>query len=310
MIRCPICDSHGWDIFLIAADMYTGKPYRLLSCNQCGLVRTEEDDAPPLISLYTYSGSSDAGKRFGPMQGVLQALRRDRVRTLAPGRPGRVLDVGCGDGSFLAALDQQGWDVFGTELSESIAATARQRLGDRVHVGAIEKIRCAESSFDLITFWHVLEHLDDPAQALAEARRLVKADGRIVVAVPNIESLQAHMFKEHWLHLDVPRHRWHFNPHTLATLADRCRLHVECIRHFSLEYGLFAMVQGTATKAGLGHSLFTRLMRLSPSQLVREPLFWAHVPLLAFAIAPSLLLECGAAICGRGGAMNMVLKPQ
>ncbi|MGH7229120.1 MAG: class I SAM-dependent methyltransferase [Nitrospiraceae bacterium] len=244
------------------------------------------------------------------MQRVLRVFQRARLHAIAARRTGRVLDVGCGDGSFLEALARQGWEVFGTELSESIAATAKKRLGERVRVGAMDEIGFAAASFDLVTFWHVLEHLDDPKLALAEARRLLKADGRVVVAVPNIESLQARMFKEDWFHLDVPRHRWHFSPRTLAAVADRCNLRVESTRHFSLENGPFAIMQGMATKTGLGHYLFTRLVRLAPSQLVREPLFWAHIPVLAFAVVPSFLLELGAAICGRGGAVVMVLRPK
>jgi len=219
-----------------------------------------------------------------------------------------VLDVGCGDGSFLDALAQQGWEVNGTELSVSIAATAMERLGDRIHVGGISDAGFPQNSFDLITFWHVLEHLEDPRRALSDAERLLKPDGRIVVAVPNLTSWQAGWFKEHWLHLDVPRHRWHFSPKVLETLAHRSGLYVDRTCYFSLEYGPFAVLQGLATKLRLGHALFTRLVRLSPVRLVCDPLFWAHVPLLIIAIGPSLLLECLAALNGRGGTIEMILR--
>jgi len=79
---------------------------------------------------------------------------------------------------------------------------------------------------------------------------------------------------------------------------------------FSLEYGPFAIVQEIATKVGLGHVLFTRLIRVTLRQVVREPLFWAHIPVLTFAVVPSLLLELGAAICGCGGAVVMILRPK
>ena len=309
-MHCPVCECDAWRDFLVTADMYTGRPYSLSRCDQCGMVRTADGGESPSKSLYEYGGSCDAGSRFGPMQWVLRVFRRARRRALRARRPGCALDVGCGDGSFLTALARQGWDVSGTELSGSIATTAQQCLGERVHVGKIEDMGFAEASFDLITFWHVLEHLENPARALAEARRLVKADGQVVVAVPNIESWQARLFKQDWLHLDVPRHRWHFSARTLADLADRSHFHVESIRHFSLEYGPFAMIQGMATTAGLGHCLFTRLVRLTPAQLIREPLFWAHIPLVVFAAVPSLFLEWGAAICGRGGAVVMTLRPK
>ena len=127
-----------------------------------------------------------------------------------------------------------------------------------------------------------------------------------MVAVPNINSWQAGWFKEEWLHLDVPRHQWHISPETLTTLATRCGLPVERVRHFSLEHGPFAILQGIATKLGLGHALFRRLVRLSPMRLVRAPLFWIHILLLMLTIVPSLLLELLAALNSRGGSIELI----
>lgn len=310
MMGCPVCDGNTWTKLLVVNDIYTGTPYMVQRCTHCGLTKTVVNDEQPSTDLYRYEGSCDAGKRFVLLQRALRAIQRTRLHTIAARMPGRALDVGCGDGSFLATLAQQGWDIFGTELSTSIATTAQLCLGDRVHVGPLEKIGFAPASFDLVTFWHVLEHLEHPTLALTEARRLVKADGQVVVAVPNIDSLQARLFASDWLHLDVPRHRWHFSPRTLSAAADRCHLRVESIRHFSLEYGPFAIIQGVATKIGLGHSLYARLMRLPPSQLIRERLFWVHLPLLAITAAPSVLLELVAALCNRGGAIVMTLRPK
>lgn len=307
MTTCPACDGQEWRAFLLAADIYNGVRYRILRCRTCGLAQTEDEEQASSPESYVYRGSPDAGRRFGPMQWVLRVFRRKRLKGLPAKEVGRALDVGCGDGSFLGALAQHGWDVYGTELSASIAATARERLGDRIRVGGIGEAGFSPNSFDLVTFWHVLEHLEDPGYALAEAGRLLKPDGRIVVAVPNINSWQAGWFTDEWLHLDVPRHRWHFSPETLGALATRCGLHVESVRYFSFEYGPFAILQGVATKLGLGHALFTQLVRLSPLRLVCDPLFWIHVPLLLFAIVPSMLLELLASFSGRGGTVEMIL---
>lgn len=305
-MSCTLCDTDLTTPYVVARDMYTGEAYHLVRCAQCGLIRT---DQPPCVpTLYVYGGTADAGARFGPAQRLLQMFRHSRVRRFTRRRPGRALDVGCGDGSFLMGLAQQGWDVYGTELSPSIAATAKQRFGDRIHIGELEKTPHSEASFDLITFWHVLEHLGDPRKALAEARRLLRPDGTVLVAVPNIQSLQAYLFKQDWLHLDVPRHRWHFDPRTLANLAERCNFKVEQVRHFSTEYGPFGIVQGIATKLGGGHVLFTRLLRCSPLDLVGDSSFWLHLLLVTFAILPSVLLEALASMAKHGGAVVMVLK--
>jgi SAM-dependent methyltransferase len=288
--------------------MYTGEPYLLVRCAHCGLIRT--DRPPESEPLYMYGQSADAGRRFGLGQRLVRWFRRTRVKRFVRQRPGRVLDVGCGDGSFLEALAERGWDVQGTELSASIAASARQRLGDRIHVGETENAAYPKASFDLITFWHVLEHLNNPRQALAEARRLIKPDGTVVVAVPNIRSVQAQLFKQDWLHLDVPRHRFHFDPATLADLAKRCDFEVQEVRHFSIEYGPFGLLQGIATRLGGGHRLFTHLLRLGPLGLIREPGFWPHLLLVTCAIVPSVLLEALAAVSGYGGSLVVMLKPR
>jgi hypothetical protein len=134
----------------------------------------------------------------------------------------------------------------------------------------------------------------------------------VIVGVPNIDSWQAHLFGRHWLHLDVPRHAWHFSPKTLARLAAANGLAIADIEHFSLEYGPYGMFQSALARAGLGHTLFARLLRPGRARPIwQEPSFWIHVALaapLALVASASVPLEVLAAARGRGGSIVARLR--
>src|SRR5690606_10071425 len=100
-----------------------------------------------------------------------------------------------------------------------------------------------------------------PHETLRRARALLSNKGAVVVSVPNVASLQARAWGERWLHLDVPRHRWHFTPATLARLAERAELHPSRAHTFSFEYGPVGWVQGALSTAGLEHVLFTDILK-------------------------------------------------
>jgi SAM-dependent methyltransferase len=143
-----------------------------------------------------------------------------RRRALLGRHPGRVLDVGCGDGDFLADLRRLGWEGYGTEFSEVACELTRAR-GINVRQGSLRSAGFPDRFFDVVTIWHVLEHLPEPAAELAEARRILRDDGLLVLEVPNSGCLTFQLCQERWWPLDIPRHLQHFTPATLARLLDR-----------------------------------------------------------------------------------------
>lgn len=314
---CPVCSGTVWYPHLTAHDLYTGDPWDVVCCAGCGLGRTvvpvELLAAPE--SLYEVAGDHDAGARFGgPVEVVMRQLRRWRVRAVTRHRaaPGRILDVGCGRAVLLQALADVGWDVYGTELSAAIAASATAALGERIFVGPLEDIDVGELRFDVISLFHVLEHLQDPRAALARARELLAPGGQVIIGVPNLDSWQARAFGGHWLHLDVPRHLWHFSDVTLRELARQLGLTTAAREHFSFEYGPYGMFQGALASAGLGNALFSRLLRRpGAGHRLADPAFWAHASLagpIAAAGVASLPVEALAAAAGHGGAITLVLE--
>ena len=148
-----------------------------------------------------------------------KALREFKGRHPLPWRgEGKVLDVGCGAGGNLQSLQEQGWHVFGIEISDVAAAHARDLLHADIHTGILASAPFPPKSFDLILMSHSLEHLPSPADALSRVHSLLKDDGLLVVTVPNVNSLEYKLFGRWWFQLDPPRHFYHFDKSTLSGL--------------------------------------------------------------------------------------------
>ena len=130
---------------------------------------------------------------------------------------GKLLDIGCGVGDFIHVAEQQGWKCLGVEPSDDAKAIARKRIkANIINSELLEDI--PDESFDVITMWHVLEHVDDLKWKIEQLRRLIKPNGRIVIAVPNYKSYDGQFYKELWAAYDVPRHLNHFNKQTITKI--------------------------------------------------------------------------------------------
>jgi 2-polyprenyl-3-methyl-5-hydroxy-6-metoxy-1,4-benzoquinol methylase len=201
----------------------------LVRCGRCGLVSlsgaaaagaTVSDTNEPFFS------SKDFNEWFLERESVFrERYRRDlaRIAELSP-PPGRLLDVGCGPGLFLDEARGRGWEVEGVEASPVPASIARERFGLAVHTGVLEEAPLAEESFDVITFFDVLEHLPAPRAVLGRARRLLKRGGLLVAQSPNLASLMANLTAERWRWYFLPQHLHHFTPATLGRLLRSERL--------------------------------------------------------------------------------------
>ena len=144
------------------------------------------------------------------------------------GKQGRLLDVGCGHGYYLWKIRNMtvGWECYGLDMSPNAFAYIRNDPQIRCFVGELADAEFPAAFFDLVTLWHVLEHLRSPQAALAEIHRLLKPSGLLIVAVPNIASLESRIFGRHWLHLDLPRHCYHFSRRTLTEMLLKARFEI------------------------------------------------------------------------------------
>jgi len=134
-----------------------------------------------------------------------------------PGRGRTLLDLGCGDGGFVAQALRCGWQAQGLEPDAQAVAAARQR-GLPVRQGGIERLSGQAACFDRITLSHVIEHLHDPLDVLRACRRLLKPGGQLWLATPNLDSLGHRAFGRHWRGLEAPRHLVLFHERGLAVL--------------------------------------------------------------------------------------------
>lgn len=127
---------------------------------------------------------------------------------------GKLLDIGAGTGDFLVVAKNDGWQITGIEPSAKAKGIAINK-----GVTFAESISALEShSFDVITMWHVLEHVPNLDEYLTELKRLIKPSGTIVIAVPNFKSFDANFYGRHWAAYDVPRHIWHFSKTAIEKL--------------------------------------------------------------------------------------------
>ncbi|RME43318.1 MAG: class I SAM-dependent methyltransferase [Chloroflexi bacterium] len=233
-IVCNLCQGKTVARRLTTTDRVTGRQFDIVQCVHCGLRYTSPQPAPDEMATY-YPGPA---RLSGPARVLRRRLRERRARWCAAGlSPGRALEIGCGDGWMLDALRRMGWVVAGTERSQRSAASPR-RLGLDVLVEGMAGGAFAARSFDLVILWHVLEHLHDPLGTLIEVNRIVRPGGRLIVAVPNIESWQARVAGRRWFHLEAPRHLYHFAPQTLDAMLERAGFQVTRWSFWQMAYEL------------------------------------------------------------------------
>lgn len=212
----------------------SGESFSLLLNEEYQILKTHPQ--PTLDKLGSYYEFEDYishtdGKRtmFEKMYHFIKRKAiRDKVKLINSYQPlkGKILDIGAGTGDFLLECKNQNWDILGIEPNDKAKGIA---LGKGVKFGdTIEKLE--SNSFDVITMWHVLEHVPDVEHQVAELKRLLKPSGTIIIAVPNFKSYDAKYYKEFWAAYDVPRHLWHFSKTAIEKLFDKQNMNLEDIK--------------------------------------------------------------------------------
>jgi len=217
---CNLCGSRE------AALVYRIEEYHIVRCAQCYLVYVLEDvGSDQLQSYYTqeyYTGGQKQGYAdyFGRRERRKQYFRSaipTIKRYLAIPSP-RVLDVGCAAGFFLEVVREEGWEGYGVETSSYASEYARAQFGLNVYTGTLAEAGLAAATFDLVSFWDVIEHLRDPLETLRLSNRLLQRGGLLIISTGDISGATARLYGRRWALLAPPGHLFYFSRKTLAAM--------------------------------------------------------------------------------------------
>ncbi len=216
--------------------------YEFRKCFICGLVFLKNVPTREFFKkFYSYSdtkGFNKQIKRINPLLSIFlnnQLLlklvkywgelvnRNWESSVLSLKESGRILDVGCGPAVLLGRLKKRGWDVYGLEVGDKLVAEASQKIGrERVINGELPKVhKKLRGKFDVVSFWHVLEHIDNFQENLMAAKKILKRGGYLIIEVPHSDSLNFKLFGNSWTFLMPPQHLHFWNRNALKRLLER-----------------------------------------------------------------------------------------
>ena len=230
--KCPFCESENTKSYLKLKDYFLSQEdFEIVECLDCKLLFTTPRPDKSEIGKYykseNYLSHNEHKKGLVPWiyNQVKKVNIRNKFSITAQNRTFKngdrtkphILDFGCGVGDFLHYAQQNGCEIMGCDLSEDARLLSSEKLG-KATATPEEIFALPDSTFDIITMWHVLEHIDDLKYQSEQLYRLLKDKGRLVVAVPNFMSYDAQYYKDKWAAYDVPRHLNHFHKESLQNI--------------------------------------------------------------------------------------------
>jgi len=280
-------------------------------CQQCGLVYTAAITDDVLAAAYSQSYYGSEKAKFLSLietmvkvghhrqaKKILDLYNHQQFGQDVTAQPVSVLDIGCGRALLLQEFDKLGTDCLGIERDE-FPGTKRHEID--IHIGALHDAELFEQCFDIIIIWHVLEHITELGSLLEELPRHLNPGGLLVVSVPNYSSWQSRFFKQHWFHLDIPRHVTHFEKQWLEKSLDSMGLEIISHNTFTASQNIYGFIQ----------SSLNRFMPRKPNRLYKlltqgrgrqDWLALAGWSLLAIPLLPFAILETLLAEISRQGA--------
>ena len=311
--HCIYCSSSAASM-LYPTETLTGEKFFICACNNCGAVfLSPSPTEAQLDRAYdeSYYGPRE-GKFWWGIERAVEWFRQHRARSIRKlcRPPATVLDIGCGRGGFLKHLARMGYECVGLERPGRAAELAAKVPGVTVRVGQLEKTTFSRGQFDVVTLWHVIEHVSDVRQTMALLPHILKKGGHLAVSLPNITSWQSKLFRGSWFHLDAPRHLIFFSPGMLE--REFSALGFTLIRRtfFSLEQNVFGFQQSLLNLCCARRNVLYESLKGNKELISGYPVLKLRLQQLFFVLSFPLftILAMLEALGGRGGTMEMYFR--
>jgi len=244
---CCFCDNNDSIELYNTYDIYSNK-YFIHKCKICKsyfLAPKPENDVLAKAYDSSYYGANIEKFSFF-IENLLDFYRNIRAKRVCKFLPidGKILDIGCGNGKFLISLLNHGsYKLYGNEIEGKSANRALRNPQINLSIGSITESQFTEEMFDVITLFHVFEHLPNPSETLRIISKILKKNGYLILSFPNINSFQSKLFKGNWFHLDSPRHLFFFKPCTFIELMKSQGYELIEQHYVSLEQNPYGMFQ-------------------------------------------------------------------
>lgn len=260
--KCRTCENEKSFIKLI-----DDTEFDLIKCLECGFIFREEKIKKdyPQINLGDISPQKSAERE------KLYNRFHNRFRQICSyrGRPGRILDIGCGWGDFLNIAKEDGWDVYGLDIDAKRVEFSR-RMGLKVYQGEVMNVDLEENSFDVVCLFHTLEHIFNINQTFSKVYKILKEDGLLAIEIPTIGSLKAKIYGRYWSYI-VPEHINYFTPRVIKNLLEK-----EGFKILKTQFYSTSEIMGTLnviTHRHISYRWQDKLRFLSPVKSICESIF-------------------------------------